>query len=89
MRVSFVGEIIAFNLRSFSTNLYAVVHNVFTRKPQKEVLFRVSSLQGVNIGAYDDFTNLAVYEDEYLCSGKCRVTKITPGKITIVDAKAI
>jgi hypothetical protein len=62
----------------------------FTKWQGQKILYRVAGLRGINIGAYDDFTNLSMYEDEYLCIGNCRI--VTVGKIRdtlIADAKAI
>jgi len=91
LRFQKVGDIVEFDIRSFSASPYNLMGAKFTKNPQMEVLYRVAGLRGINIGAYDDFTNLSIYEDEYLCSGKCKITKIIKkdDKSIIVDAVAI
>jgi hypothetical protein len=90
LRVSKVGDIISFNLRSFAVNPHYLMVMKFTKGQGQEVIYRVSGLQGINIGAYDDFTDLSMYEDEYLCTGNCKVTAINKdGNKIIVDAKVI
>jgi hypothetical protein len=45
---------------------------------------------GINIGIYDNFTNVSFYEDEYLCTGNCKITAIgKQGNTLIIDAKAV
>jgi hypothetical protein len=90
LRFTKVGDIISFDLRSFSLKPYGLMMTKFTRGQGQEILYRVTGLRGINIGAYDDFTNLSMYEDEYLCAGNCRI--LTLGKIgdaLIADAKAV
>jgi hypothetical protein len=84
------GDIVSFDLRSFSLKPYNLMMTKFTKGQGQEILYRVAGLRGINIGAYDDFTNLSMYEDEYLCIGDCRI--ITIGKVNsilIADAEAI
>jgi hypothetical protein len=90
LRVNKVGDIISFDLRSFSANPYHLMMAKFTKGQGQEVIYRITELRGINIGAYDDFTNLSMYEDEYLCTGNCKVTAIGKnGNTIVVDAKAI
>jgi hypothetical protein len=90
LRVAKVGDTVSFELRSFSQSPYNLMGTKFTRGKGQEVLYRVSGLRGINIGAYDDFTNVSIYEDEYLCTGNCKVTAIGKnGNTIVVDAKAV
>jgi hypothetical protein len=90
LRANKVGDIVSFDLRSFSANPYHLMMVKFTKGQGQEVLYRVTGLRGINIGAYDDFTNVSFYEDEYLCTGNCKVTAIGKnGSMITVDAKAI
>jgi hypothetical protein len=90
LRVNKAGDIISFDLRSFSANSYHLMMAKFTKGQGQDVIYRVTGLRGINIGAYDDFTNLSMYEDEYLCTGNCKVTAIGKnGSTIIVDAKTI
>jgi hypothetical protein len=62
----------------------------FTKGQSQDVIYRVTGLRGINIGVYDDFTNVSIYEDEYLCTGKCKVTAIGKnGSTIVIDAKAL
>jgi predicted MPP superfamily phosphohydrolase len=90
LRVNKVGDIVSFDLRSFSANPYHLTMVKFTKEQGQEVIYRITGLRGINIGAYDDFTNVSFYEDEYLCTGNCRVTAIgKQGDTIVVDAKAV
>jgi hypothetical protein len=90
LRVSKVGDIVSFDLRSFSVNSYHLMIVKFTKGQGQEVIYRATGLRGINIGAYDDFTNVSLYEDEYLCTGNCKVTSIGKnGNTIIVDVKAV
>jgi hypothetical protein len=90
LRVTKVGDIVSFDLRSFSTNPYHLMMVKFTKGQGQKVIYRVIGLRGINIGAYDDFTNVSFYEDEYLCTGNCKVTAIGKnGNSIVVDAKAV
>jgi hypothetical protein len=90
LRVNKVGDIVSFDLRSFSVNPYHLMMVRFTKGQGQEVIYRVTGLRGINIGAYDDFTNVSFYEDEYLCTGNCKVTAIGKnGSTTVIDAKAV
>jgi hypothetical protein len=90
LRVTKVGDIIPFELRSFSANPYHLMMAKFTKGQEQEVIYRITGLRGINIGAYDDFTKLSMYEDEYLCTGNCKVIAIGKnGGQIIVDAKVV
>jgi hypothetical protein len=90
LRATKVGDTIPFELRSFSASPHHLMMVKFTKGQGLEVIYRVTGLRGINIGAYDDFTNVSVYEDEYLCTGNCKVTAIgKSGSTIIVDAKAV
>jgi hypothetical protein len=89
-RANKVGDIVSFNLRSFSANPYHLMMVKFSKSQGQEVLYRATGLRGINIGAYDDFTNVSFYEDEYLCTGNCKITAISKnGNMLVVDAKAV
>jgi hypothetical protein len=90
LRVNKVGDIVSFDLRSFSVNPYHLMMVNFTKEQGQEVIYRVTGLRGINIGAYDDFTNVSFYEDEYLCTGNCKITAMgKQGNTLIIDAKAV
>jgi hypothetical protein len=90
LRVTKVGDIVSFELRSFSANPHYLVMMNFTKGQGQEVIYRITGLQGINIGAYAHFTKVGFYEDEYLCTGKCKVTSIGKnGKIIVIDAKTV
>jgi hypothetical protein len=90
LRIAKVGDIVSFDLRSFSSNPYHLTIMKFTKGQGQDVIYRVTGLRGINIGAYDDFTKLSFYEDEYLCTGNCKVTAIGKnGNQIIVDARAV
>jgi hypothetical protein len=89
-RFNKTGDIVSFDMRSFSLNPYSLMLTKFSGEPGQEVLYRVTGFRGINIGVYDDFTNLSMYEDEYLCIGDCRISTIgKTGNTLLVDAKAI
>jgi hypothetical protein len=89
-RASKVGDIISFNLRSFSTNPHHLTMAKFTKGQGQEVMYRAIGLRGINIGVYDDFTNLSMYEDEYLCTGRCKVTAISKNRsMIVIDARTV
>jgi hypothetical protein len=90
LRFNEIGDIVSFDLRSFSLNPYSLMMTKFTRGQGQEVLYKVTGFRGINIGAYDDFTNLSMYEDEYLCAGNCRIIAIgKSGNTLIADARAV
>jgi hypothetical protein len=90
LRFSKVGDIVSFDVRSFSANPSMLTITKFTKGAGQEIMYRVTGLRGINIGAYDDFTKVSIYEDEYLCTGNCKITAISKkGDTLIVDAKAV
>jgi hypothetical protein len=98
LRFRKVGDIVDFDLRSFSPMSFSFVK--FTKNSQYKITYKVLGIRGINIGQYTDWTRQAISELEFLCSGRCKITSIfqddkkvqeinLSGKEYLVEAKCL
>jgi hypothetical protein len=98
LRFRKVGDIVDFDLRSFSPMSFSFVK--FTKNPQYKVTYKVLGIKGINIGQYTDWTGQNIAEMEFLCSGRCKITSIVQddkkvqeitlnGKEYLIEAKCL